>query len=369
MASELKETLHFIVSLEFWRMAIFWTISLIASYFELYFQNMFGRSSHPYPHCFPPTSGIARPLCVITGATSGLGEAAAYALSREGFFVVLAGRSSKLLSKTVERINKQNRDAQVKAFEVDLTSFQSIIKFKGSLEKWLLDSDMHSSIQLLINNAGILATSQRLTTEGYDEMMVTNYVGLFSLTKLLLPLLRNSPIESRIVNVTSFTHRSVFNVQVDKETVSGKCFSTYKFYPYAHIYEYSKLCILLFSYELHRQLRLMDESCHVSVNAADPGVVKTNIMREVPFCLSSVAFIVLKLLGLLQLPDNGVSSILDAALAPPETSAVYFFGGKGRILKSSALSRDISLAEKLWTTSCDIFENLKLNSKEKRQFS
>ncbi|XP_037491135.1 dehydrogenase/reductase SDR family member on chromosome X isoform X3 [Jatropha curcas] len=272
-----------------------------------------------------------------------------------------------LLFLTVERIKAQNRDAQLKAFDVDLSSFQSILKFRVSLEKWLLDSDMHSSIQLLVNNAGILATSHRTTADGYDQMMATNYMGAFSLTKFLLPLIRNSPVGSRIVNVTSFTHRSVFNMQVDKETVSGRCFWTPKQYPYAHIYQYSKLCILLFSYQLHQQLQLMDKPCQVSVNAADPGAVETNLMREVPSCLSRLAFRILKLLGLLQSPDIGACSILDAALAPPEISGEYFFGGKGRTLNSSKLSYSVDLAEKLWTTSCDLFEELQLASMEKER--
>ncbi|KAK9929839.1 hypothetical protein M0R45_026917 [Rubus argutus] len=118
----------------------------------------------------------------------------------------------------------------------------------------------------------------------------------------------------------------ISNIQVDKETVSGKCFSRSKRYPYAHVYEYSKLFLLLFSYELHCQLGVMDISRQVSVTAVDPGVVKTNIMREVPPCLSSLPFIVLGLLCLLQSPEVGGSSILDAALASPETSGVYFFG-------------------------------------------
>ncbi|WCJ43091.1 NAD(P)-binding Rossmann-fold superfamily protein [Euphorbia peplus] len=360
---ELTEALQFISSVEFWRMGVFWTISLVASYFQLFFGSIFSHK-YVYPNCLPLRIGSSRPICIVTGATSGLGEAAALALSREGFFVVLAGRSLKSLCEAMERIQKQNRDAQLKAFELDLSSFNSILKFKSSLEKWLSGSDMHSSIQLLINNAGILAISHRLTTEGYDQMMSTNYVGPFSLTKLLLPLLKNSPVSSRIVNVTSFTHRSAFSVQVDKETVGGKLFSTSRQYPYARVYEYSKLCLLLFTYQLHQQIQLMDKCYQVSVNAADPGVVETNIMREVPSCLSSMAHMVFKLLGLLQSPDHGIGSILDAALAPPKTSGVYFFGGKGRTLSSSAVSQNMNFAEKLWTTSLDLFEELALNESD-----
>lgn len=71
--------------------------------------------------------------------------------------------------QTLSEIKKQNEDAQLKAFEVDLSSFQSVLKFKDSLEQWLLESDLHSSIQILVNNAGIMATSSRPTIEGFDR--------------------------------------------------------------------------------------------------------------------------------------------------------------------------------------------------------
>nr|POE86243.1 hypothetical protein CFP56_07051 [Quercus suber] len=82
-------------------------------------------------------------------------------------------------------------------------------------------------------------------------------------------------------------------------------------------------------------------SCNVSlICAVDPGVVETNIMREVPSCLSCVAFTVLKFLGLLQSPKKGISSVLDAALAQPDISGVYLFNGKGfRDIKIRILHR------------------------------
>ncbi|XP_010276438.1 PREDICTED: dehydrogenase/reductase SDR family member on chromosome X isoform X2 [Nelumbo nucifera] len=280
------------------------------------------------------------------------------------YLIFAAGRSSDLLSEIIREIKKRNRDAHLKAFQVDLSSFQSMLKFKNSLKQWLLNSDMHPSIQLLINNAGILATSCRFTAEGFDQMMGTNYIGAFFLTNLLLPLLRSSPVPSRIVNVTSFTHRCVFDLQVDEESLSGICFSKSKQYPFAHIYEYSKICLLLFSYELHRQLYLMDKSHPVSVIAVDPGAVETKIMREIPSQLSHLALVVLKVLGFLHSPESGVEPTVDAALAPPEASGVYFFGGRGRSVSSSALSYDTELAKKLWTSSCKLFIGLQHTCRE-----
>ncbi|XP_010490903.1 PREDICTED: dehydrogenase/reductase SDR family member on chromosome X-like [Camelina sativa] len=357
---KLKEALSFICSYSFLRMALFWHTALLFSYFQLLKSSLFRSKSSSSSSCSTHslTTNSHRPVCVITGATSGLGKATAFKLSKKGFYVVLVGRSSHLLSKTLSEIKMENEDAQLKAFEVDLSSFQSVSKFRNSLEQWLLESDLHSSIQLLVNNAGILAASSRPTVEGFDRMIATNYVGPFSLTKLLLPLLRNSPVPSRVVNVTSFTHRAVFAGRFDMDSVTGVNFSKSKQYPCATIYEYSKLCLLLFSYELHRQLHLMDDSHHISVAAVDPGAVNTNITHELPSYIQVMAFWGLKILGLMQSSEDAAESVIDAALAPPEVSGKYFFGGKGRTIESSALSCEPKLAKELWDTSCLIFNEL-----------
>ncbi|KAL3026206.1 hypothetical protein AAZX31_04G218300 [Glycine max] len=356
VVKELWRAFFFLCSPQFWRMALLWTFSILYSYYQLFKPlihekcSLFSHKLVSYPRCSPFTTTF-KPVCVITGATSGLGLAAAYQLSKEGYFVVLVGRSQQLLSETITKIKDWNEDAHLEAFQVDLSSIESVVKFKMSLQQWLLDSDLHCSIQILINNAGILATSPRVTAEGYDQMIGTNYIGAFALTKLLLPLLESSPVSSKIVNVSSFTHRAVTDVQVDEGTVSGKRFFRSIQYPCAHIYEYSKLCLILFSYELHRQLCLMGKSHQIFVTVADPGVVQTNLMQEVPAILSWLALYVLKRLQLLQSPDCGVDSIIDAALAPPGTSGAYFFGGKGRTLNPSPLSRNAKLARELWEST------------------
>ncbi|GAA0154709.1 dehydrogenase [Lithospermum erythrorhizon] len=192
-------------------------------------------------------------------------------------------------------------------------------------------------------------------------MMATNYIGAFCLTSILLPLLEASPVASRVVNVSSFTHRSVSSMIVDRGAViSGNHAFTSECYPCAEIYEYTKLCILLFTYELHRQFGLSETSRAISVVAVDPGAVKTNIMREIPSLVSRIAFFGLNLLGLLHHPEQGVRPIVDAALASPEVSGVYFFGGNGRTINSSALSYDPKLSKDLWATSNEIFRELQL---------
>lgn len=156
------------------------------------------------------------------------------------------------VNQTAKEICRQQPDACLEAFQVDMSSYRSIKKFETSLNQWIRDSNLEPSIQLLINNAGMLAKSQRITEDGIDEyvlslqlflwensvvfkphlllisalcfllssqfskwtlmrvtfrVMQTNYIGPFILTSILLPLLKNSPVPSRVVNLTSFTHR------------------------------------------------------------------------------------------------------------------------------------------------------------------
>ncbi|XP_037434191.1 retinol dehydrogenase 13-like [Triticum urartu] len=356
-----RDALRMVCSPQFWRMGVLWTLSLLYSYLLLFLR---GRTAAPRRREDVGRGG--RPICVVTGATSGLGRAAAAALAREGYHVVLAGRSAQLLSETAKEIHRQQPDACLEAFQVDLSSHRSIKKFEASLNQWIRDSNLEPSIQLLINNAGMLAKSHRVTEDGIDEVMQTNYIGPFILTSILLPLLKNSPVPSRVVNLTSFTHRCVSEIDVSEEALQGVKFGQHSVggsYPLASTYEYTKFCLLMFSYELHRQLHI---SSGISVMAADPGVVETRIMRELPPCLSRFAFFILRTLNLLQQPDTGIDAVLDAALAPREASGKYFFGGKGRTIRSSVLSYDIEIAKKLWAASSALLRELRLRDCESR---
>ncbi|XP_062194351.1 uncharacterized protein LOC133897582 isoform X4 [Phragmites australis] len=338
-----REALRMVRSPEFWRMAVLWTLFLLYSYLLLFLR---GRTAVPRRRRPGPCAGGEgegegrRPICVVTGATSGLGKAAAAALAREGYHVVLAGRSTQLLSETVQEIRRQQPDAHLEAFHVDLASYKSIKKFGTLLKQWIQETNSVPDIQLLVNNAGMLAKSHRITEDGFDD-----------------------PVPSRVVNLTSFTHRCVSGIDVSEDALRGmklgQC-SVGKSYPLASTYEYTKLCLLLFSYELHRQLH----TSSVSVMAADPGVVETNIMRELPPCLSWFAFFVLRFLNLLQQTDSGVGAVLDAALAPPGASGKYFFGGKGRTIRPSGLSYDVEVAKKLWAESSMLFKELQLRGRD-----
>ncbi|XP_042451721.1 dehydrogenase/reductase SDR family member on chromosome X-like isoform X2 [Zingiber officinale] len=361
------EAAKMMCSLQFWRMAVYWALALVYSRLYLlllpYLSNLFPSLLRPPPPPFPRRRfspghqcPVRRPICVVTGATSGLGKAAARALAAEGYHVLLASRSPQALNKAVWEIKKHDPNAYVEAFQLDISSMHSIMKFECNLKQWLQDANLHPSVQLLINNAGILAKSSRVTADGFDEMIETNYLGAFFLTNILLPLLKNSPVPSRIVNVTSFTHRCVSHVDQNKGILARENFHVFSS---KNLYAFITVCTLLFSYELHRQLYAMDSASVVSVMAADPGFVETNIMRELPPSLQKLAFMVLGFLHLLQSPEIGVGSIIDAALASPEASGKYFYGAKGRTIKSSPISYDVKLSKELWLCSYELLQECK----------
>ncbi|XP_052112847.1 uncharacterized protein LOC107475995 isoform X4 [Arachis duranensis] len=301
LVKELWRTLLFLFSIQFWRMGLLWTFSIVFSHHQLIKDFFCSQRPKSYYRCSPCVVPV-RPVAVVTG---NIWPGILYCL------------------RTFQR---------------------RICCCAWRKERSKLGIEMRTSKLF--------------------RMIGTNYIGAFVLTNLLLPLLESSNVSSRIVNVTSFTHRNVTDMQVDDRTVSGKRFLSYMQYPYANIYEYSKLFLLLFTFELHRQLRLREKSHQIFVAAADPGVVQTNILREVPSLLSLSAHFVLKYLGLLQSPEYGVSSIIDAALAPPGTSGAYFFGGIGRTIEPSILSRDAGLALKLWETTSNLLSTTPFGTEE-----
>lgn len=79
------------------------------------------------------------------------------------------GRSSQMLDQRIEEIKQKQRNAHLNAFQVDMASVSSIVEFRRSLDQWLQDNNLHRSVQLLINNAGLLAASSRVTTDGFDQ--------------------------------------------------------------------------------------------------------------------------------------------------------------------------------------------------------
>lgn len=199
-------------------------------------------------------------VAVITGANSGIGYEAARMLALKNAHVVLAVRNTVKGGKAAREIRRAAPQADVEVMALDLASLQSIRSFAA------LFTAGHDRLDLLINNAGVMAIPSQKTKDGFEMQFGTNHLGHFALTGSLLPLLENTP-EARIVTISSGMHRfgkmDFANLQAEQS------------YSKWGAYSQSKLANLLFTYELQRRLAAAGSGL-ISV-AAHPGYAATNL--------------------------------------------------------------------------------------------
>src|ERR1700722_6362523 len=275
---------------------------------------------------------------VITGANTGLGYETAAALAAKGANVVLAVRNLDKGKEAVRRIEESTPGAQVTLQQLDLTSLDSINAAAGELR------DQHDTIDLLINNAGVMWTPKSTTKDGFELQFGTNHLGHFAFTGLLLD--RLLPVEgSRVVTVSSMGHRIRAAIHFDDLQWERR-------YSRVGAYGQSKLANLLFTYELQR--RLAPHGTTIAA-AAHPGGSNTELMRNMPRPLVVAADL---LAPLFQDAALGALPTLRAATDPGVRGAQYFgpdgFGqvrGYPKVVSSSAQSHDVELQRRLWAVS------------------
>ncbi len=198
---------------------------------------------------------------LVTGANSGLGYETALALAGCGAQVTLAVRDTAKGEQAAAGIRKAHPTAAIEVSALDLASLASIREFAAA---W--SSDHPDGLDLLINNAGVMALPQRVTADGFEMQFGTNHLGHFALTGLLLPALV-ARHRSRVVTVSSFAHRMG---RLNLDDLMGK----HRYRAWG-AYGQSKLANLLFTGELQRRL----DQAHLSVKAmaAHPGYAHTNL--------------------------------------------------------------------------------------------
>ncbi|HEY1135720.1 MAG TPA: oxidoreductase [Nocardioides sp.] len=199
---------------------------------------------------------------VVTGPTSGLGTVTAQELARAGARVVLAGRSPEKLATTAGDIRAAVPAAELVELVVDLASLESVRH--GAAQAARL-----GSIDLLVNNAGVMATPPRRTADGLDLQMATNHFGHFLLTGLLWPQLVADG-GGRVVSVSSFLHTLARTAPLGDPRTPPRRSSRWG------VYAQTKLANLLFTYELQR--RAEAAGAPVRALAAHPGYAATHLL-------------------------------------------------------------------------------------------
>jgi retinol dehydrogenase 12 len=268
-------------------------------------------------------------VVVVTGASSGIGASAALELARLGATVVPVGRDEKRLGQVSERIRAVNPGAAAEPLRADFASLSQVRGLAGQL------LERHPRIDVLVNNAGLVAGKRTLTEDGYESTFAVNHLAPFLLTNLLRErLIASAP--SRVVTTSSDAHRSG---RIDLNDLQGeRRWSSWR------AYSNSKLANVLFTRALSRRL----EGHGVVANCLHPGVIRTRLGRGTPipvragWKLVSVFF---------KSPERGAAMIVHLASAPEagEVSGGYF--ADSRQSRPSARATDDELAEQLWARS------------------
>lgn len=203
-------------------------------------------------------------LALVTGANSGIGYHTALELARKGATVILACRNPQKGQDALKRLKTAVPGAQAELVELDLSSLKSVRAFAAAF------AARGAALDLLINNAGIMAPLSRKTSpDGFEIQLATNHLGHFLLTSLLLPSLRRAPAP-RVITVASIAHRRG-KMNFD-DLQSERSYS-----PFAS-YAQTKLANLLFAFELQR--RADKTGVKLLSVAAHPGVARTSIIEN-----------------------------------------------------------------------------------------
>ncbi|MDT5057953.1 MAG: hypothetical protein QOF66_6319 [Mycobacterium sp.] len=274
---------------------------------------------------------------VITGANTGLGFETAAALAAKGASVVLAVRNLDKGKEAARRIEQATPGAQVQLQELDLSSLDSIRAAADELRS------NHESIDLLINNAGVMFTPKSTTKDGFELQFGTNHLGHFALTNLLLDRVLGAT-GSRIVTVSSQGHRFVRGIRFDDLQADRS-------YRRVGAYGQAKLANLLFTYELQRRLT----GANTIAVAAHPGGSKTELTRNLPPLVAAATRLAEPLF---QSADMGALPTLRAATDPGVLGGQYFgpdgFAeqrGHPKVVASSVASHDTDAQRRLWAVS------------------
>ena len=282
------------------------------------------------------TKHMSGKICMVTGATSGIGEATAFALAKQGADVVVVGRNPRKGADTVSKIKSKTGNSSVKFMLADLSSQKDIHRLAEQFKS------NYQRLDVLVNNAGGKFLSRQETVDGYEMTFALNHLAYFLLTNLLNESLKASG-KARIINVSSGAHSGCLKINFDdlqfKKGYIGK-----------KAYEHSKLANILFTYELARRLK----GTGIIVNAVHPGGVITNFCKNngwVSWAKHVVAHLLARnLVG----PTEGAKTSVYLATSPDVEGVSGRYFSNLKETHSSNASYDEDAARRLWDVSLEL---------------
>ncbi|MGU3422690.1 SDR family oxidoreductase [Methylobacterium sp. D54C] len=272
-------------------------------------------------------------VCLVTGATGGIGYETALGLARLGARVAIVGRDSGKLQACADRIRAAVPGAAVEPHRADLSAQAEIRRLAETLRA------AYPRLDVLVNNAGAIFDRRTLTVDGIERTWALDHLGYALLTLELLDTLKDAAAaggKPRIVNVASAAH---YRGHIDFDDVEGA-----RRYRAMGAYAQAKLANVLFTYALARRLR----DSGITANAVHPGVVNTGFAKNTGGLLGA-AWALMR--PLLITPEKGARTSLHVASDPGLDGVTGRYFSHGRPKVSSAESRDEAVQERLWALS------------------
>ena len=263
-------------------------------------------------------------IYMVTGATSGIGQAVAHELAKTGETVIMVARDDARGARVLKEISIATKNTNIDLQLCDLGNLSSVRNIATIL------SNRYEKIDVLINSASVYKRNRTVTVDGYETMFATNHLGPFLLTYLLLDRLKASG-SARIINITapSTTHLNFQDLQGERQFVSLNSFGA------------TKMSNLLFTFALAHRL----QNSGVTVNAVHPGVVRSQLMREASLPIRLLSF-------LFATPPGRVAQEIVGIATSPEYANVHGkFLHRGKEMEPPAYSLDPENQRRLWEVS------------------
>ena len=271
-------------------------------------------------------------VCLVTGATDGIGKVSAQVLAEMGAKVIIVGRNPEKSAAVLTELKSISRNENIDLLMADL----AVMKEVRDLAKQVISR--YDRLDVLLNNAGGYFTKHEITSDGLEMTFALNHMSYFLLTNKLMELLHSST-PSRIVNVSSGAH---YGVDIEFDNLNGE--QDYKAWK---AYQKSKLANVLFTYELLKKV-----PADITVNCLHPGFVATNFGNNNGGFVSPVLKIAKRISAID--PEEGAKTSIFLCSSPEVkgVSGKYFF--KCQPKTSSQESRNKDTGKRLWQISSDL---------------
>jgi NAD(P)-dependent dehydrogenase (short-subunit alcohol dehydrogenase family) len=269
-------------------------------------------------------------VCLITGATSGIGRATASALAAQGAEVIVAGRNQQKAEKTVSQIKSETENHAVWYLLADFADLGQVREMARALKA------RTPRLDVLVNNAGTFYNTRHGTPYGVEMTFLVNHLAPFLLTNLLLDILQDSA-PARIVNVSSAAHQY--------DTIDFDDLGFKRGYAGFKAYARSKLANVLFTYELARRL----DASRLTANAVHPGHVATDMWKTNFPLIGPILKWVMGFFA--RTPEEGAATVIYLASSPDVEGITGKYFADREAIPSSPISYDEGVAQRLWQIS------------------